>query len=641
MPRGISNEPWRVGGSSGGGGEGFDPDTPVPYLTVTGNLVANAATFGTGNLTATGIATFGNLRVANLTATGNAAFSNLNASGTVVASNIWLVSNFNVGQAYTPVANVVQGATGQAAVTVTNSGDVSSYLNSDILAPTSAGRLRGSFYRQGGSSGFLTVPALATWQWWNEDFTMEWWFNEPSASFHFGYDFTIVGWGRGRLTPTSGTNAWDLQLGVHHGSSAGAQSSSGNRIIAASFFNGAAGGTMVRVGTSGSPAYEYNQWNHVAMTHRVINPSTVVGNSAAISIYVNGVLRATATRVAFNANYGLGSTFHAAAITQDSAYTGYATGVRLIRGNCFYTANFTPQFPYPTPSLPATANVAFDITPLVSEISEVRSAPGTGLVANLFTANVVAANAFTGATFTGSAFAGTTATVTNVLTFANAVVVGTGSRIDVQGGSTGGSVGLQYSNVLYAGSLAEKRTNGVTRFGIGTYNTNDTRVYSGGATSTSRVLLGYALSDTTFYDVLTVAREGSSVTTGNVGINVSAPAAPLHVVGNVRVDGSLAATGTVTQSSDLRLKSNLEVVGSALDKVGRLVGYTYDRVDMPGRRYAGLLAQDVHEVLPEAVSEATTGTLGVAYGAVTALFVEAIKELRYRVDELEQRVLAP
>ena len=130
----------------------------------------------------------------------------------------------------------------------------------------------------------------------------------------------------------------------------------------------------------------------------------------------------------------------------------------------------------------------------------------------------------------------------------------------------GNTAGVPYTGAgsAYAGPLVEKRTNAATRFGVGTYNANDTRVYSGTGSTASRVLLGYALSDTSFYDVLTVAREGASTTTGNVGINTSAPAAPLHVVGNVRVDGIVTANGMViTTSSERRLRD----YGAKLDGV--------------------------------------------------------------------------
>ena len=50
----------------------------------------------------------------------------------------------------------------------------------------------------------------------------------------------------------------------------------------------------------------------------------------------------------------------------------------------------------------------------------------------------------------------------------------------------------------------------------------------------------------------------------------------------------------------------------------------------------GLIAQDVQAVLPDAVSEIDDeGHLGLAYGNMVGLLVEAIKELSERLTTLE------
>lgn len=118
---------------------------------------------------------------------------------------------------------------------------------------------------------------------------------------------------------------------------------------------------------------------------------------------------------------------------------------------------------------------------------------------------------------------------------------------------------------------------------------------------------------------------------GYVGIGTSTPEYKLSVVGTIH------ATHDILASSDSRLKTELQRVENAVDKTLTLTGYTYSRIDddVPAR-YAGLLAQDVAAVLPEAVSEDQKGYLSVAYGSLASLFVEAIKELHQRVAQLEQ-----
>ena len=113
----------------------------------------------------------------------------------------------------------------------------------------------------------------------------------------------------------------------------------------------------------------------------------------------------------------------------------------------------------------------------------------------------------------------------------------------------------------------------------------------------------------------------------------------LHVVGDVKVDGTMYASGDITAFSDSRLKGNIQNIEPALEKVCKLTGYTFDRVDMhstPARRHVGLLAQDVHTVLPEAVHVDEDGYYSVAYGNMLGLVVNALKELRTEVKELRE-----
>ena len=103
--------------------------------------------------------------------------------------------------------------------------------------------------------------------------------------------------------------------------------------------------------------------------------------------------------------------------------------------------------------------------------------------------------------------------------------------------------------------------------------------------------------------------------------------------------GHFTATGNVTAYSDRRLKDDIQPIEGALEKVGTLSGNTYQRNDLldkdPERRYAGVIAQEVEVVLPEAVSEAEDGTKTVDYNAVIALLVESVKELKAEVEQLK------
>lgn len=111
--------------------------------------------------------------------------------------------------------------------------------------------------------------------------------------------------------------------------------------------------------------------------------------------------------------------------------------------------------------------------------------------------------------------------------------------------------------------------------------------------------------------------------------------------GSFSTIGSIYAFGNVTAYSDVRLKTNIELIPDALDKICQLRGVTYDRRDIDGiGRQTGVIAQEVQAVLPEAVMQADDeqGTLSVAYGNLVGLLVEAVKELRAEVRELRARV---
>lgn len=104
---------------------------------------------------------------------------------------------------------------------------------------------------------------------------------------------------------------------------------------------------------------------------------------------------------------------------------------------------------------------------------------------------------------------------------------------------------------------------------------------------------------------------------------------------------------SLTQTSDARSKSDKKLVDNALDKLTRLTGYTYNlRVTQETTvRGAGVIAQDVEQVLPEAVttlgegiaSDGSTleGMKGVNYTALAELYVEAFNELNTRVKAVE------
>jgi hypothetical protein len=113
--------------------------------------------------------------------------------------------------------------------------------------------------------------------------------------------------------------------------------------------------------------------------------------------------------------------------------------------------------------------------------------------------------------------------------------------------------------------------------------------------------------------------------------------------GDLHVDGNVIAYSTTI--SDERLKENIVGIDGALDKVSQLNGYTFN-YKADGKISAGVIAQEVEKVLPEAVSEMELPLKAdddaeykvVNYDALHGLLIEAVKELSAKVKELEAKV---
>lgn len=120
-----------------------------------------------------------------------------------------------------------------------------------------------------------------------------------------------------------------------------------------------------------------------------------------------------------------------------------------------------------------------------------------------------------------------------------------------------------------------------------------------------------------------------------------------------QVNGVVNCT-TLNQSSDRDLKDNIQVIGDATEAIRKMNGYTYTLKEN-GLPYAGVIAQEVMEALPEAVGSFThygkelqgptvdgnelreeTRYLNVDYAAVTGLLVQVARETDNRVTELEE-----
>jgi hypothetical protein len=122
----------------------------------------------------------------------------------------------------------------------------------------------------------------------------------------------------------------------------------------------------------------------------------------------------------------------------------------------------------------------------------------------------------------------------------------------------------------------------------------------------------------------------------NSGVVYASSGSALATGSGLTYNGTdLTCGGNVTAYSDARLKKNIKVIENALEKVNKISGYTFERTDIDVGRQTGVIAQEVVNVLPEAVTVTENGTYTVAYGNMVGLLIESIKELNSQVTSLK------
>lgn len=145
---------------------------------------------------------------------------------------------------------------------------------------------------------------------------------------------------------------------------------------------------------------------------------------------------------------------------------------------------------------------------------------------------------------------------------------------------------------------------------------------------------------------------------GKVGIGTASPNQLLEVNGRVRVDTRTADGTNVAYfnaagdlglvSSDRRLKKNIEPLKDALETVKKITGVKFEWKDQKKGvgRQVGIIAQDVVEAIPELSfktgehDEDGSPYYSIHYERLTALLIEAVKELSGKVEKLEKQLAA-
>jgi hypothetical protein len=96
----------------------------------------------------------------------------------------------------------------------------------------------------------------------------------------------------------------------------------------------------------------------------------------------------------------------------------------------------------------------------------------------------------------------------------------------------------------------------------------------------------------------------------------------------------ITISGTITETSALRYKENIETIKGALNSVLKMRGVTYNKI---GNEYKelGVIAEEVYDIVPELITFEDGEINSVAYSRTVGLLIEAVKEQQQQIEELK------
>jgi hypothetical protein len=224
------------------------------------------------------------------------------------------------------------------------------------------------------------------------------------------------------------------------------------------------------------------------------------------------------------------------------------------------------------------------------------------------------------------------------------------SKLEIEGGkttidSTDSSYGqFQIGNSASGGEVSMAWISGVTGYGSPPTSVNgDSYIWVTGANIWGIGGNKWGIGNKGLSGNLAVTVQSN----GNVGIGTTSPTYPLHVfrTGDGIVAGFRDDTGTCTInpnttslscSSDVRMKTEIETIEGALDKILGIRGVNFKWINQnDDKNHIGVIAQEAEGILPELVSEDAEGYKTVGYAMFTPVLIEAIKEQQKQIEDLK------
>ena len=228
--------------------------------------------------------------------------------------------------------------------------------------------------------------------------------------------------------------------------------------------------------------------------------------------------------------------------------------------------------------------------------------------------------------------------LSNVNLYQNGVLF-SGSGAVSGGGSTvlsSGTTAIILSNTSSPTSIAMTFTAGPSSSTIMTLNQQGTLSLPYGA-SPNKYLECMDFNGTTQWNYVSNLTQGLGASLNVLGNN------SFSFQQNSVENASLDTNGNMTAQnffsvSDQRYKKNISTISDAGSLLKQIRGVRFDwRKD--GSPDVGVIAQEVFEVIPEAIVSSMNGSmLTVAYNKIIPLLIETIKDLQSRVETLEKKL---
>jgi hypothetical protein len=215
--------------------------------------------------------------------------------------------------------------------------------------------------------------------------------------------------------------------------------------------------------------------------------------------------------------------------------------------------------------------------------------------------------------------------------------------VNIYGDGTGAVLtgNLISSSVVESPIVLVTATNQATGLGTGALRVN------GGVSINRSVYVGENLTVSNNI-VCTNDLTVTGLINGQLAAGVQTGITAVGTLTGLTVNGAIFATGDITAffSSDARFKDNVQNIPDALSKIKAINGVTYDWNDLAKEylphanddRQIGVIAQEIQAAQPELVKTRESGYLAVDYEKLTAVLIEAVKELSAKVETLEAKL---